>query len=177
MIEAAAREHRRGGTGRAARLGAVTRKSAAVMRKPTTVSARHPEDKDRTNVEGGGSVGGRLGLWAALAGITGAGVAIALRRSKAKAEAAAEAADRGEPVPHGDRLAASFKAREYAREQAQPPAHVSMTAAEFEYDRHGATVLGSAHPAPGAGHSRTERHPNGHRLTPVDEEPGRAGLA
>jgi hypothetical protein len=143
----------------------VTRKPPAVLRKPTNLPNRSAQD--RTGVDGGGSVGGRLGIWALLAGITGAGVAVALRRSKTKADDAAAAADRGAAVPGGAKAAASFKAEDYA----SPPAHVSMTDAEYEYDRHGASVLGSAHPAPGAGHARSNR------LRPSDEEPGRAGIA
>lgn len=151
-----------------------------VMRKPANLPQRHPDrssqvSQDRTSPDSGGSAGGRLGVWAALAGLTGVGVAVALRRSRAKADAVAEAADRGAAVPGGDQLAASFKQTEYAREHAEPAAHVSMTDDEFAYDRHGATVLGSAHPAPGAGHARPGQPPP--PAASPDEEPGRAGMA
>ena len=109
-------------------------------------------------MEGGGSVGARLGIWAVLAGATGAGVAIARKRNKARADAIAAAADQGAPVPGGDALAASVKARE--------DAHVRLYTVPSELDRHGATVLGSTH---GGVASKTVR--------PSDEEPGRAGLA
>ncbi len=125
---------------------------------------------------GGGSAGARIGLWAALAGITGVGVAIALRRGRARADALAAAADRGEAMPDAYRAEAVYRARESARAEITPSAHVSMTDDEFEYERHGATVLGSAHRAPGAGRPRTVpgRSP-GER--PADDRPGRAGLA